>query len=92
MPNSKDIILNIVEKSRINESKAKEILDTIAEYLTQVLLQNSSVTITGFGTFTPKNKKIKVKSGEETETVEQITVDFKIGDTLGKRLNKNGNL
>ena len=92
MPNSKDIITNISKTAHINEQRAKECLDAILQYITDSLAQNTSVTVNGFGTFSTKIKKSRIKKDETTETIEQNTVEFKVGDTLAKRINNNANL
>lgn len=92
MPNKLDIIKHLSESVAINSNKAKEVIDALCDYITDQLNENNSVNITGFGTFSKKSKKTKIKVGEESEVVDTATVDFKVGETLAKKIRQNGNI
>jgi nucleoid DNA-binding protein len=91
MANKKDLIKFVSHFSLMSEYKTEQIIDNMCEYITQQLEQGNSVNITGFGTFSVKQGKPKIKM-EDDEIIPikgDPKVDFRTGDTLAKRLKEN---
>jgi nucleoid DNA-binding protein len=90
--NKKEMIEIVAYKHDITKKDAEEIVNSVFQQLTQTLLNDNKVVISGFGTF--NTKKRKERNGTNPSTSELIkipeskTIVFKPSTVLVDRLNQ----
>jgi len=84
--NKSDLIAHIADELRTSKLSANRLLDTVLDSIRRGLLQEGSVTITGFGTFEVKNRKPRVGRNPHTGEPIQITAGRRVGFRVGKGL------
>ena len=86
-----DLVENIYEKVGISKTESSDIVESIFSILKETLEQGEKVKISGFGTFTVKQKN--ARKGRNPQTGEGITISarkvltFKPSQVLKKALN-----
>jgi integration host factor subunit alpha len=86
---------NIVEEVYkivgFSKSQAAEIVETVFETMKATLEQGEKLKISGFGNFTPRDKKTRIgrnpKTGEAIEISARRVVTFKASPVLKARMN-----
>jgi integration host factor subunit alpha len=87
---------NIVEEvhKRVGfpKSQASEVVEMVFETMKATLERGEKLKISGFGNFTPRNKKTRVgrnpKTGEAIEISARRVVTFKASPVLKSRMNE----
>lgn len=67
-----DLIAKIAEKSDLTKANAERALDAFQETVTEALVQEGKITLTGFGTF--EVRKMAARTGRNPRTGEAIAV------------------
>lgn len=81
-----DMIAFVAEKADITKKDATRAVEAVFEAITSEVSQGNKVTVTGFGTFEPKERE--ARTGRNPQTGETITipahtaVTFKAGKGL----------
>jgi DNA-binding protein HU-alpha len=81
----------IASTANISKDKAGEVINAVMDEIMNALAQNDTVTLIGFGTFTPRSRS--QRSGKNPKTGESInipackTVGFKPGKSLKDAVN-----
>ena len=87
-----EIAQALVDKIGISKTQATEILDLVLETIKQTLEKGEMVKISGFGNWTPRDKKERTgrnpKTGEPMPISSRRVVTFKASPILKKRMNK----
>lgn len=80
------LISQIAEKNEVSQAQAEKFLNSFVACVTENLVSDKEVTITGFGTFKKTTRKarkgVNPKTGESINIPESTTVSFKTGKTL----------
>lgn len=90
--NKSEFIAFIADRHNITQVKAKEIVDTFSDSVTEALGSGKDVSIIGFGNF--KVSRVAAKEGRNPRTGEPIQVPaynqvkFKVGQKLKDACNK----
>ena len=86
-----NIVEEVYKKVGFSKSQAAEIVETVFETMKQVLERGEKLKISGFGNFTPRDKKTRIgrnpKTGEAIEISARRVVTFKASDLLKSRVN-----
>ncbi len=84
--NKKDLIKSISETALVSQSNASTILDALLATIAEGLAKGESVTLVGFGTFSPISRKARTMrnpaNGKAVEVAEKNVVKFKPGKKL----------
>jgi integration host factor subunit alpha len=87
-----DIVTAIYEKVGISKTESSDVVESVFEILKETLERGEKVKISGFGTFTVKEKNCR--KGRNPQTGEGITITarsvltFKPSQVLKKALNQ----
>jgi integration host factor subunit alpha len=77
--------------SGVSTKKANDIVESIIDGIMETLVKNEEVKISGFGKFTPHEKKARKgrnpKTGEVITISDRRVVKFKVSDCLKAELN-----
>jgi integration host factor subunit alpha len=88
-----NIVEEVYKKVGFSKSQAAEIVETVFETMKQVLERGEKLKISGFGNFTPRDKKIRIgrnpKTGEAIEISARRVVTFKASPVLKSRMNES---
>ncbi|MBU0967948.1 MAG: integration host factor subunit alpha [Proteobacteria bacterium] len=87
----KELAQAINEKLGISQRSAGELVDLVFSTLKQTLLNEESVKIVQFGTFTVRNKAPRMgrnpRTGETMEIAKRSMVSFKASKSLRQKIN-----
>jgi len=87
---------SFAEKLNVDMKKAREIIDTVFDTLTQALLRGERIELRGFGTFVVRKYDSYVgrnpKTGETIRVLSKKLPFFKAGKNLRKRVNYGPNI
>lgn len=71
----KDLIAKIAEKSDLTKANAERAMDAFLDTVTEALVQEGKITLTGFGTF--ESRKMAARTGRNPRTGAAIKVEAK---------------
>ncbi len=87
-----NIVEEVYKKVGFSKSQAAEIVETVFETMKLVLERGEKLKISGFGNFTPRDKKTRVgrnpKTGEAIEIAARRVVTFKASPVLKVKMNE----
>ncbi len=87
---------SFAEKLNVDMKKAREIIDTVFDTLTQALLRGERIELRGFGTFVVRKYDSYVgrnpKTGETIQALSKKLPFFKAGKNLKERVNYGPNI
>lgn len=87
---------SFAEKLNVDMKKAREIIDTVFDTLTQALLRGERIELRGFGTFVVRKYDSYVgrnpKTGETIQALSKKLPFFKAGKNLRERVNYGPNI
>jgi integration host factor subunit alpha len=87
----KELAQAINEKLGISQRSASELVDQVFSTLKQTLLNEESVKLVQFGTFTVRNKAPRMgrnpRTGETMEIAKRSMVSFKASKSLRQKIN-----
>jgi integration host factor subunit alpha len=87
-----NIVEEVYKKVGFSKSQAAEIVETVFETMKQVLERGEKLKISGFGNFTPRDKKTRIgrnpKTGEAIEISARRVVTFKASPVLKAKMNE----
>jgi integration host factor subunit alpha len=88
-----NIVEEVYKKVGFSKSQAAEIVETVFETMKQVLERGEKLKISGFGNFTPRDKKTRIgrnpKTGEAIEISARRVVTFKASPVLKSKMNEH---
>ncbi len=84
--NKSDLVNHLSNELHISKLSAMRLLDTVLDGVRRGLLDEGSVTITGFGTFEVKQRKPRVGRNPHTGEPIQIAAGRRVGFRVGKGL------
>ena len=89
--NKAELITRIAKKSNTTQAVASAALENTLEAITEGLVEGETVTLVGFGIFTPKRTAQRMgrnpKNGEPAVITARNTVSFKLSKGLKDALN-----
>ena len=89
--NRAELIVALAEKSGLSKQKAKKVLESYMEIVTEKMSQNEEIALIGFGTLIPRPQSSRMARNPKTGTPVQIkartTVKFKPGKFLLEVIN-----
>ncbi len=89
--NKAELIDAVAVAVDLPKTVATRALDAVLESITQALVSGNDVAVTGFGTFTIKDRAARVgrnpKTGEEIQIKASRAVGFKAGKALKEAVN-----
>lgn len=89
--NKKDLVNQVANLADLTKKDTKLALDAFFDVLVGVISDGASVTVAGFGKFTPRvraaRKGRNVHTGESIDIGERKVVSFKAGKTFKNILN-----
>ena len=84
---------SVYQEVGLSRSELAELVDSILGEISESLLQEGSVKISSFGTFTVRNKGRRVgrnpKTGEEVPILPRRVLVFRASQVLKERVNAN---
>ncbi len=87
-----NIVEEVYKKVGFSKSQAAEIVETVFETMKETLEQGEKLKISGFGNFTPRDKKTRIgrnpKTGEAIEISARRVVTFKASPVLKAKMNE----
>ena len=87
-----NIVEEVYKKVGFSKSQAAEIVETVFETMKQVLERGEKLKISGFGNFTPRDKKTRIgrnpKTGEAIEISARRVVTFNASPVLKAQMNE----
>ncbi|HED65427.1 MAG TPA: HU family DNA-binding protein [Planctomycetes bacterium] len=84
--NKSDLIATIASEMHTSKLAANRVLDTVLGSIQKGLIDEGTVTITGFGTFEVKERKPRIGRNPHTGEPIQIQAGRRIGFRVGKGL------
>lgn len=84
--NKSDLVNHLASELHLSKLSAMRLLDTVLDGVRRGLLEEGSVTITGFGTFEVKQRKPRVGRNPHTGEPIQIAAGRRVGFRVGKGL------
>ena len=89
--NRAELIEALAEKSGLSKQKAKKVLESYMEIVTEKMSQNEEIALIGFGTLIPRPHSSRMARNPKTGTPVRIkartTVKFKPGKFLLEAIN-----
>lgn len=89
--NKAELCESIAKKSDLTRSEASKLLDATLLSISEALAEGETVTLIGFGTFTPKSRDERMgrnpKTGESAPIPAHRTASFKLSKGLKEALN-----
>ena len=89
--NRAELIEALAEKSGLSKQKAKKVLESYMEIVTEKMSQNEEIALIGFGTLIPRPQSSRMARNPKTGTPARITarttVKFKPGKFLLEAIN-----
>jgi nucleoid DNA-binding protein len=90
--NKKDLAESLAEKFELSNVKSNEIISHVFETMTKALVENDTIQLIGFGSFSVKERKAREgrnpKTGESIKISACKAVHFSVGKTLKEAVNK----
>ena len=90
--NKRDLIEQVAEKAHISKKDAESAIETAFDLIEKALLEKREVSITNFGTFSPKTRKKRDGTDPKKHTritiKESRTVSFKLSKSFKAKVNK----
>ena len=90
--NKKDLAESLAEKFELSNVKSNEMISHVFETMTKALVENDIIQLTGFGSFSTKERKAREgrnpKTGEKIKISACKAVHFSVGKTLKEAVNK----
>lgn len=87
-----NIVEEVHKRVGLSKSQAAEIVELVFETMKDALERADKLKISGFGNFTPRNKKTRIgrnpKTGEAIEISARRVVTFKASPVLKIRMNE----
>lgn len=87
-----NIVEEVYKKVGFSKSQAAEIVETVFETMKETLERGEKLKISGFGNFTPRDKKTRIgrnpKTGEAIEISARRVVTFKASPVLKAKMNE----
>ena len=87
-----NIVEEVYKKVGFSKSQAAEIVEMVFETMKVTLEKGEKLKISGFGNFTPRDKKTRIgrnpKTGEAIEISARRVVTFKASPVLKARMNE----
>lgn len=84
--NKSELVGRLATNLRTSKLDASRVLDAVLDGVQQGLVEDGSVTITGFGTFEVKPRKPRVGRNPHTGEPIQIAAGKRVGFRVGKGL------
>lgn len=90
--NKKDLAESLAGKFELSNVKSNEIISYVLETMTKALVENDTIQLIGFGSFSIKDRK--AREGRNPKTSEPIkiaackAVHFSVGKALKEAVNK----
>ncbi|MCG2613690.1 HU family DNA-binding protein [Terrimonas sp. NA20] len=88
--NKAELIAKIAEDAGITKTQANDTLDSFVDAVTKTLKKGGKVTLVGFGTFSPSERKARNGRNPQTGAVIKIkkrtVAKFKAGKELAAKL------
>jgi len=88
-----NIVEEVYKKVGFSKSQAAEIVETVFETMKQTLERGEKLKVSGFGNFTPRDKKTRIgrnpKTGEAIEISARRVVTFKASPVLKAKMNES---
>lgn len=85
-----DMAETLYEELGVNKREAKELVELFFEKIKQALADGDEVKLSGFGSFTLRDKKARIgrnpKTGEEIPITARRVVTFKPGQKLKQKI------
>lgn len=89
--NKAELIETLAERSGLKKQKAKKVLETYMEIVSETIAKNEEIALIGFGTLVPRPQNTRLARNPKTGTPVQIpartTVKFKPGKYLLEAIN-----
>ena len=89
--NRTELIVALAEKSGLSKQKAKQVLESYMEIVTEKMSQNEEIALIGFGTLIPRPQSSRMarnpKNGTPVRIKARTTVKFKPGKFLLEAIN-----
>lgn len=90
--NKRDLIEQVAEKAHISKKDAESAIEAAFDLIEKALLEKREVSITNFGTFSPKTRKKRDGTDPKKHTritiKESRTVSFKLSKSFKAKVNK----
>ena len=87
-----NIVEEVYKKVGFSKSQAAEIVETVFETMKQTLERGEKLKISGFGNFTPRDKKSRIgrnpKTGKAIEISARRVITFKPSPVLKQKMNE----
>ena len=84
--NKKELVKAIAEKTKLPQKEVKAVIDAFVDVVIDALKKEEEVRLTGFGTFTLRERKERVyvnpKTGEPIEVPKRRVPVFRVGSRL----------
>jgi integration host factor subunit alpha len=88
------IVEEVQKKAGFSMGQASDIVETVLETMKSTLERGEKVKISGFGNFTPRDKRTRVgrnpKTGEAINITARRVVTFKASPVLKALMNRSG--
>ena len=84
--NKSDLVTHLSSELHVSKLSAMRLLDTVLDGVRKGLLEEGTVTITGFGTFEVKQRKPRIGRNPHTGEPIQIAAGRRVGFRVGKGL------
>ena len=92
MLSTKDVIAAVAEGTGLSKKDADAAVKKVFDYLSEQMANGEKVSITGFGSFEPKEKAAhqsrNPRTGEMVDVPVSTSVKFKMGAVLKKTVSK----
>lgn len=89
--NKADLTVSIAKKANITRAEASKVLEATLESITEALIDGETITLVGFGIFTPKRTSERMgrnpKNGEPAVIPARNTATFKLSKGLKDTMN-----
>ncbi|MCI4625819.1 MAG: integration host factor subunit alpha [Candidatus Magnetoovum sp. WYHC-5] len=85
-----DIIMTLFEKVGLPKKESEEVIEIILSIMKQTFAEGESIKVSGFGTFSVRQKRARrgrnPKTGEDIEITARSVVSFRPSNYLKSRL------
>ena len=89
-----DFVKSVAERAGVSQKEAKLVVDAALDIITETLKAGEKVTLTGFGSFTPRRRNARTgrnpRTGAALEIPAHTTVLFRPGKQLKAWMAGNG--
>ncbi|MCA8981674.1 MAG: HU family DNA-binding protein [Planctomycetes bacterium] len=87
--NKSHLVAHVADELRTSQLQAARLVDTVLAGIRKGLQADSSVTLSGFGTFEVKSRKARVGRNPQTGEPIQIEAGRRVGFRVGKALKES---